>query len=328
MKNTRKHYVAYSISLAGTFLLATCATQGASTMAYWRFESGPANANVISSATGPTWSADISDVSGNGNYLSVWETGGGAGYQYRSDVPFSTVPQTGAANNFSVKNTGGGPAMWTDSSALQTWSPAAWTIEMSFKPQSGGYRTIVGRDSQGAATDNADLAALYFQIQDDSSLAIKFADVQGYWHQAISAANTISGFDFNTDPDGTLGTWYSAAAVSDGNTLSLYLDSGSGYQLLASDDMTLSTSTDTALTPGQGSGGDWTAGNFTVGRGLYAGGHGDRAYGFIDEVRLTDGALTTDQFLGVSPIPEPGTISLILVGAVGLLVRRRFRAGQ
>lgn len=312
---------AFSASLAG-LLIAGVTPVNASTKAYWRFETGPVNTDILSPAGGPNWSADVPDSSGSGNDLAVWDQGGNAGFQYRSSVPFTTVPQTGQANNFSAKNTGGGPAMWSASTALQTWAPSAWTIEMSFKPENGGYRTYVGRDSQGGVTANQALAGLYLQVQPDNSLAIKFGDVSGIWHEAISTAGTIVGFDWGSNPDGNGVPWYNVAAVSDGSLLSLYLDSGSGYQLVAQDNMTLSGSANTALSPGAGDGGDWDAGNFTVGRGLYNGGHGDRGYGYIDEVRLTDGALTPPEFLAAS-VPEPTTISLAAVGLLGLMAARR-----
>lgn len=217
-----------SFSLVGA--VALCASSvNAATVGYWQFETGPANAQVTHlSGVGGVWSADIADTSGNGNHLSVWDEGG-AGFAYKSDVPFG-----GAANNFSVKNTGGGPAMWTDSVAMRSMSPAAFTIEASFKPEAGGWRTIVGRDSQGAATTgDLNLAALYFQITPDNAVAIKFADVSGYWHEAVSPNGLITGFNWGADPDGLTGHWYNMAGVSSGSSLSLYLDSGSGYQLVA-----------------------------------------------------------------------------------------------
>ncbi len=86
----------------------------AATVAYWRFEDGVAGTDVTHIAgTDNTFSPDILDVSGNGNHLSTWNTGGCCGYAYRSDVPSSIVPITGAPNNLSVKNTGGGPGMFT-----------------------------------------------------------------------------------------------------------------------------------------------------------------------------------------------------------------------
>ena len=59
----------------------------ADTVAYWRFEDGTADTDVNHIAVnGNTFSADILDVSGNGNHLSTWVTGGCCGYRYRADV--------------------------------------------------------------------------------------------------------------------------------------------------------------------------------------------------------------------------------------------------
>lgn len=296
----------------------------ASTVAYWRFEEGPAGAPVPHGGAGDgVFYAGTADSSGNSNELSVWAEGW-AGYGYRTDVAAAVVPQTGNSNGLSVVNTGGYPAMFTETgTALQSWSPAAWTIEVAFQLENGGYKTIVGRDSRGSVTTgNLDLAALYLQQIPDNGLAIKYCDVSGYWHEAISATNVVQGYNWGTDNNGTTGVWYAMAAVSDGSTLSLYLknvEGGGNYELIAQTDMTTSGSPDTALTPGTGDGGDWDAGNFTVGRGLYAGGHGDRAYGFIDEVRLSDTALAPSQFLFV---PEP-TAALLALPSLLVFFRRR-----
>ena len=185
----------------------------------------------------------------------------------------------------------------------------------------------MGRDSQGSDPGNGDLAALYFQALPDNALAIKFSDVSGFWHEAISETGAFTSFDFATDPEGNLAPWYSMAAVSDGTTLSLYLrevDANEPWNLIAQTDLTLSLSPDTTLTAGAGSGTDWDAGNWSVGRGLYAGGHTDRAWGYIDEVRISDTALETAAMLEV--LPEPGGVALLGLGVLTLtLLRRRSR---
>lgn len=313
-------------ALSAIVALSAASVQ-ASTVAWWRFEEGPAGANVARNGQADgTFYGAVADSSGNGYTLSAWSDGNYAGYAYRSEVASSTLPLNGLANNYSVKNTGGYPALFTESgTALQTWSPTAWTIEATFKLENGDYRTIVGRDSRGSASSNNDLAALYFQALPNNALAIKFSDVTGVWHEAISANNIFLSFNFQTDNNGYSAPWYSMAAVSDGSTLSLYLrnvNTLSGWELIAQTDMTLSGSLNTALSAGTGDGGDWDAGNFSVGRGLYAGNHGDRAWGYIDEVRLSDTALSVNEFLMV---PEPSAFALGALGLGALTFARRRR---
>ena len=304
----------------------TAASAQADTLGYWRFEDGTAGTDIVHNGDVGFYGSDIPDVSGNNNDLSVWETGGGAGYGYRAEVPFAVVPQTGEVNNLSVRNTGGGPAMYTvdrnglssnAGAALNTAAFSAFTVEASWKPEVGGFRTLVGRDARDVADQNGELSAFYLQGLPEGGLAVKFADVEGFWHEAVAPAGTIEGFDFGTDPEGLTGTWYNIAAVSDGATLSLYLDG----VVVASTDLTASGSTNTALTAGSGAGGDWIAGGWSVGRGLYNGGHADRAYGFIDEVRISDTALAPGQLL--TAVPEPTSAALLGFGAIGLLRRSR-----
>lgn len=296
----------------------------AATVAYWRFEDGPAGANVDRGGQADgVYYPGTADSSGNGYELSAWSNGGGAGYAYNSNVGGATAG--GSPNNFSVKNTGGFPAMWTSTDdAIRTQTFASFTIEATFKIENGGYRTLVGRDSRGSVTTgNLDLAALYLQAMPNNALAIKFSDVSGYWHEALSANNVFTSFDFPTDPNGDLAPWYSIAAVSNGSTLALYLRETTSptWTQIAFTDLTLSGSADTTMTAGTGDGGDWDAGNFTVGRGLYAGGHGDRAWGYLDEVRISDTALNTGDFIMV--VPEPGSFALAALGGLAMLRRRR-----
>lgn len=306
--------------------MATLVTFGAGrvvsadTVAYWRFETGPAGTPVSHTIGDGMFEAAVPDVSGNGNDLSAWSNGGFAGYQYRTDVPFSPVPQTGAANNFSVKNTGGVPGLFTDSSVsspsgvdIETMTPAAFTIEASWKPESGGHRTVVGRDAQNVATADGALAALYLQARPDNSVGILFVDVAGEVHEAFSPPDVIAGFNFPTDPDGLTGTWYNLVGVSDGSTLSMYVNNA----LVAT---TPIVSADPRLAIGATSSGDWHAGGWAVGRGLHNGGHTDRAYGYIDEVRISNAALDPSEFLAA---PEPTSAVLMMAAGSLLALARR-----
>lgn len=289
-------------------VLTTMGTfSSAATVAYWRFETGPANADVAHPVADGTFYVSVPDSSGNGNHLSAWSQGGWAGYQYRADVAVSAIPLTGADNLFSVKNTGNFPGMFTMSAAsnpsgvdVEAITPHQFTIEAFFKPENGGHRTLVGRDAVGVSSHDSALAALYLKIAPDNSVSIQFADVSGYWHEAASAAGLIQGFSNSSDPAGATGRWYYMAGVSDGATLSLYLadtSSDMGLELVARTDLTASGSPNTALAKGTGSGSDWHAGGWSVGRGFFNGEHRDRAYGFIDEVRISDSALNPAELL-------------------------------
>lgn len=307
-----------------TFLtVAYAQSTSADTVAYWRFEGGVAGTDVNHIAgTDNTFSADILDVSGNGNHLSTWNTGGCCGYQYRADVSDPTVIGTGAANTLSVKNTGGGPGMFTKAAVsnpsgvnIDTMTPTAFTVEASWKFENGGFRTVVGRDARNVATANGALAALYLQALPDNRFKFAFSDLAGNFHEAISAPGLAQGYNFPTDPDGLLADWYHLVGVSDGSDLKLYVNNA----LVAS---TPIVSANPGLAVGTTDGGDWDAGAWSVGRGLFNGGHGDRAYGFIDEVRISDSALAPNEFLFTN-VPEPCSAALLLLGGMLGLVRTK-----
>lgn len=314
LKGTNMNIVHSADILLLRFFLAalfwiTCTVSQADTVAYWRFEEGPVNEPVPHPAGDGVFYPGALDSSGYGNHLSAWQENW-AGYAYRADVGLATIPLTKTPNVLSVQNIDSFPGMFTQSSVsipvknIETIEFSQFTIEAFFKPESGDHRTIVGRDARYVADENDRLAALYFQLLPGNAMAIKYADVQGYWHEAISASGVIQGFSYSSDPTGTTGKWYYAAAVCNGTILSLYLANitdNTGLELIAQSNLTLSGSTNTAIAKGTTNGSDWHAGGWSVGRGLYDGSHTDRAWGFIDEVRISDTALTQQELLLYSP---------------------------
>ena len=305
-------------ALSRSELLGIGAAPAPGTLAHWRFEGGPADANVAHGAAPayPNFAADVPDASGNGNALSMWDTGGGTGFAYRSDVPGSTLGNSGVANDLSIQNTGGFPATFSQpGGTLSALELSEWTVEASWKPEVGGFRTVVGRDAQGVSSSDGNLAALYVGATPANEWRVLFTDEAGVTHNATSAPGLVNGWQFGVDDPADF-PWYNIAAVSDGETLSLFVQeigADGDYVLVAESDLTLSGSTNTALTDGFNDigglvGADWSPGDWTVGRGLYGGGHADRAYGFIDEVRISSVALAQHDFLFA--VPEPASIAM------------------
>ncbi|RYD31567.1 MAG: hypothetical protein EOP87_14480, partial [Verrucomicrobiaceae bacterium] len=243
----------------------------ASTVAWWTFEDGTADASVPYSRTAAgQYDGNIIDQSGNGNNLSVWST---SWYRFRANVPGPTTPRTGMPNSLSVQNSNVYPGMSAIGTPLTGWSPAAWTVEAVVRPDDATiatYQTIIGRDSMGAFAGEPALGAFYFSIAPTGALRIVFTDAAGNRWAVDSAANVMQD-----------AKWQAIAATSDGSTLSLYLknitNGDANYTLLGT--RNISASANPALSTGAGDGGDWDAGVFTVGRGIYNGVHGDRFAG-------------------------------------------------
>lgn len=289
-----------TLSLPGDYIfhadLEAKTTSAPGTVAYWNFEEGAANTYVpYTRTTANQYQGSIFDQSGNGNHLSVWT---GNWHWYRPQVPASITPQTGAANSLSIQNAGSYPAISATSTSLTSWSPETWTIEATIRPDdaTNGYQTFIGRDSRGAFAGDPALAALYFTVLPNGGIRFLFTDAAGNNWSVDTPANTLQDAQ-----------WQALAATSDGNTLSLFrknLTAGdTTYTLLATTD--ISTSVNPALSTGSGDGADWDAGTFTIARGLHNGGHTDRFFGYIDDVRLSNGALAPSGFLYSLAIPAP-----------------------
>lgn len=275
--------------------LAGVATPPFATVAHWTFEEGTANTYVPGPAGNGTYIGSMLDVSGNGNHLSPWN---GTTFYYRSTVPSGTTPQSGAANTRSIQNANSFPSSTTVGTRINGWSPAKWTIEATIRPDNvSGVKTMVGRDSRYFPA-STNYSVLYFELV-DSALHCRFNDATGTTWEVTSASGAI-----------TATNWQAVAATSDGSTLAIYkknLTAGEpSYTLLGSTD--ISASTNPALAIGASDGADWNAGEFSVGRGLEWGGvHGRRFLGYLDNIRLSNIALGTGEFLHSNPPAAPGS---------------------
>jgi|GEM_PF-4123884 len=308
----RAHH--HSWPAAGTALLCAIATLplAADTVAYWRFEgsaeASPAEGAFIQDTDGRTAVQSVGipvpDASGNGNALYNWSDDQYSGHVLvaaAEDAPYPSVPLTDEPNGWFVENTGDYPASFTWSTEsspagtnLDTWTASTWTIEASIRSDSPyAHRTFVGREGNGVATGDAAHAPLYFQTMPNGAVRIRYVDAAGNIHSAEDFVPIVAGF------------WYHFAATCDGTTLRLWKrETGGLFEEVATVDV--SGSSDPALVdPGVDANGDpW---GWTVGRGRYGTSddpnvdHGDRWLGAIDEVRISDTALSPAEFLAAFP---------------------------
>lgn len=220
----------------------------------------------------------------DGDMLGIW--GGSEGWS--TDVPVSTIPQTGEANTSSIRF-GGGSEYIDMSNYNDLLLGYSFTIEMFIKPDENAAQ--YGASIFGFGSDYSD--KLFFSISISSGQSYftsQFMDTQVYF-----LAEEIR---FNE--------WQHVALVKEQGEYSVYLDG----QLLHNEGLS------SALDGPYEFYGDPTIGTRTIGT----------FRGWIDEFRISDTALTPDQFLGAYGIPEPGTIALLLLGIPVLgFARRRLR---
>jgi hypothetical protein len=271
----------FAIALTCTVLFAAIAKNAAgSTVAYYRFEEGSPNA--VASGTGGV--LDSSGNALNGTALN--------GPTYSPNVPVSTIPQTGASNNLSMHFAGTGQTRVFIPDSSQFSITHSLTIEAYFNvaaiPNTAGSILFRGDDRSGFDPYflNVEPGQIRFGITDASNnSALVTAPLPGY------------------------NQWIFAAGVLDttNHTMSLYVN-GALANTISTNLIPLG-----ALDPSEEPG-------------VAIGGHPSTFYGdfmtfdgLIDEVRLSDTALSPSQFLDV---PEP--LSLGGMACLSLMcVRRR-----
>ncbi|MGD9612462.1 MAG: LamG domain-containing protein [Kiritimatiellia bacterium] len=223
------------------------------------------------------------DLIGFDNYAPG---GGDSGFEgWSTNVSAATVPQSGVANTGSIRMQGGGE--YVDLSNGQDMNLGLnFTIEFLMSPDNPG--------SGSPIFGFAPFAGLYFNI---------FLD--GPENTLSYGAQFMGTSVFGPATDIALGTWQHVALVKQPGEYTVYLN---GSPLASG---SLPPSLDGPyFFPGTDNTGDRTIG-----------GDSGTFSGYLDEFRISDTALTPNQFL--CAIPEPSTLGLLLLGAVGLAWRKR-----
>lgn len=273
-----------------------CAASGptdAATLVYWRFEEG----------SGSVAQGDdtVLDQSGNGNHLRTFSVE--TAPMYTTEVPEAVIAQTGDPNALAL-DFNPNQDLYSLEKPINSFGGSAFTIEASFNADDiSRYHGIVGKDGRPTASP---LAPVQLKLRDDNdNFQFEIVDVNGVGQQVQSLSTAIPG------------VWYHLAAVYDGttpfHTLSLYMKQPGDTDYILQG--TTSFPSDIAY-------GD--ALPWTVGRGFFNGNITDWADGRIDEVRISDVALSPEQFL--HSVPEPATTMLVALGFAGLAATRHHRA--
>lgn len=241
-------------------------TNFAATIAYWNFEDG-VDGQAFTTNGAPNGSGGSVDVA-NGILMRGYDSNVGPSWT-------AATYGTGLAANFANAAQDGyvyeGPVM--------NWGPTNWTIECMVNLRTvSGWRTLIGRDGTAGGGADGNAADLYLQNNGiDDKFRINFKTAGG---------NTWI-LDGNYVP--VANKWYALAVVSDGVTLSMWLDDGTGYAQIGALDMSAFAPEVNAITN--------TAINWTFGRGWYGGNQADKIDGKMDNIRFSDVALTSAQFI-------------------------------
>ena len=276
-----------------TVLALLTASLHAETLAYWRFETGPINANIPAEGTGgdgghAAYENTVTDSSGNGNHMRTWNTQTSPLYIASGT---STVLQTGLTNSLALEFNPNQDLYTHGTQPIGSADlTAAFTVEASIRLDSKKWQVFVGKD--GRPTGNSQ-SPFWFKGRDDNGhLEVSMIDTGGTPIE-IQTLNAV-----------TNGVWYHVAAVCNGSTLSFYLK-GPGdadYVLQGSKNSTggMINSTDT----------------WTIGRGVWQGNLSDWIDGAVDEVRISNTALAPSAFLirSVAVIPKISSVTLNTAG--------------
>jgi hypothetical protein len=277
----------------------------AATSAYWRHEEG-SSGGVI--AAGP---GSVLDSSGNTNHMQTFDPTFTSATYSTNVSPLAL--QSGLPNTLSLDfGPGGDDAGQNDDNysggaAVNAQPFTSMTVELAFNMDSiGGYQAIFGKDGKPTASVVPPFKVLIrgddFPNAIPNQLFIEWIDGDGDVH-FLAGGKTIAA-----------GEWNHLAFTLTDSTASLYVaGEDTPYQLLST-----ITGADFAGTSGEVL--FASDANYSVGRGAFNGGVADWSNALIDEVRISNTALTPSGFL-FAAVPEPSSMLLVVLGAAAFGTR-------
>lgn len=287
----------------GLILGLAAQTAEAATSAYWRHEEGTAGASI------PAGPGTVLDSSGNANHMRTFDPAfTSATYSSTvSPLPLRSGLPNGKSLNFGPggDDAGQNDDNYSEGASINSKLFSEITVELAFKMNAvGGYQALFGKDGKPTPSVIPPFKVLVrgddFPNAIPNQLFIEWIDGDGDGH-FLASGETVA-------PN----VWYHLAFVMTASSAELHLANESGNYLLRDS----IAGADFAGPSGEVLINDPT--NFSVGRGMFNNGVADWANASIDEVRVSDAALSPDGFLFV---PEPGTLALGSLG-LGVLVCR------
>jgi hypothetical protein len=266
------------ISAAVLILFAAVPRIGAETVAHWRFEEAASGEVPAHATVGGSVPNTLLDASGNGNHMQTWTKATAPAYSVQLAPPAGTlagVAGTGAINTASLDFNGKPEDIYANSKPINSKQFQAWTVEASFQLDvAGSWQVILAKDGNPVGGQ----PPLTLKVRADNKLEIGVVDGLGTAKWVVGTTRIQAG------------VWYHAAATATSDTLSLWLKPTGANNFVAQGSISISG----AFFNG------YSAFNqpWIVGRGMWNGKQADWINGRIDEVRISDVALGSSQFLG------------------------------
>lgn len=257
----------------------TNASSYPTSVAYWRFEERTTGVVPVGDNSGGNQANTVLDSSGLGNHMMTWRDY--TSPTYSTNLPFATVPLTGATNTASLAFARDGANLFitdnvytTGGVALNSQVFSAFTIEASFNTTATNvWQVVIGKS--GNPIGGQPPFSLKIRATDNKLLA-GMVDGSGVAREAVSLRSI------------TTGSWYSAAVTASATELKLWLKAAGDANYVLESTLPISG----AFYNYAGVNAPWV-----IGLGKWNGADADPFGGNIDEVRISPKVLAPSEFL-------------------------------